>query len=699
MGIYTSTGALKVLSGDTSGRGLYAPDGSVRITVVPGTSYTGRYAADGSLNVVNEAGPLIHPCGALRGQTSLLTYTGLSSPSGALYMDGLVSDGPPVNLAIPTITGTTTIGSTLTSSTGTWSGTSPITYAYQWKRAGSNISGATSSTYTLVSADLNQNITVTVTATNVNGSASATSVAVIPVDLSPAGLFAAGEQGVWYDPSDTSTMFQSSSSGLPVTADGDPVGLILDKSKGLALGTETVVNGTFANTSTWLTSNSSFSVVSDRAFVTHTAGTTGSIYQFLTTVTGKTYRFTVDYERGTATEVFISISSGGTFTSTSSSGTFNVIFTATATTHLISIGINGATTGGTAYFDNASFRDIAGNHAFQATATSRPTYRLDGTRGYLDFDGGDLLMTSSNTNDYLNPALMATPGSELILNGDFSTTSDWTLGTGWSITGGVASFTSAAVAASITQPVTLTAGKVYAITFTATRSAGTLTPRFTGGTNVSGTAITSSGTFTQYLISQTGNTTLDFLASISFAGTIDNVSVRETSYYNGQIFAGMQKDVDTATAVVIEHGPSTSGNNPGTIGHTSSRAGGANISFGSRPLVVGITRDAVTYTAPIKLVTYGGFDTSQSTVSDTISVLVNNTTPTLTDAGTQVAHALIPSRIFVGARGVTVAGNIGTVTSYLDGRIYGVVLRFGPPLNSTTISNINDWMNTKTGAY
>lgn len=46
----------------------------------------------------------------------------------------------------------------------------------------------------------------------------------------PATLFAAGEQGVWYDPSDFSTMFQDSAGSTPVTAVGQPVGRILDKS-------------------------------------------------------------------------------------------------------------------------------------------------------------------------------------------------------------------------------------------------------------------------------------------------------------------------------------------------------------------------------------------------------------------------------------------------------------------------------------
>lgn len=46
----------------------------------------------------------------------------------------------------------------------------------------------------------------------------------------PATLYAAGEQGVWYDPSDMSTMFQDAAGTIPVTAVGQPVGCILDKS-------------------------------------------------------------------------------------------------------------------------------------------------------------------------------------------------------------------------------------------------------------------------------------------------------------------------------------------------------------------------------------------------------------------------------------------------------------------------------------
>lgn len=47
--------------------------------------------------------------------------------------------------------------------------------------------------------------------------------------FSPKSLFANGEEGAWYDPSDLSSMFQNSD-GTTAVAVGDPVGYIADKS-------------------------------------------------------------------------------------------------------------------------------------------------------------------------------------------------------------------------------------------------------------------------------------------------------------------------------------------------------------------------------------------------------------------------------------------------------------------------------------
>lgn len=93
-----------------------------------------------------------------------------------------VSSGvAPVNTVAPAITGTAQEGQTVTCSTGTWTGTPTITFAYQWKRNGSNIGSATNSTYVLVTADVSQSITCQVTATNGFGSSSATSNTITPI--------------------------------------------------------------------------------------------------------------------------------------------------------------------------------------------------------------------------------------------------------------------------------------------------------------------------------------------------------------------------------------------------------------------------------------------------------------------------------------------------------------------------------------
>ena len=59
-------------------------------------------------------------------------------------------------------------------------------------------------------------------------------------EFSPLDLFAGGKQGVWYDLSDKSTLFQDVAGTIPVTTDGDPVGTVLDKSDNNNHATQTV---------------------------------------------------------------------------------------------------------------------------------------------------------------------------------------------------------------------------------------------------------------------------------------------------------------------------------------------------------------------------------------------------------------------------------------------------------------------------
>lgn len=84
-----------------------------------------------------------------------------------------VAPPPPANTAPPAITGTAQVGQTLTVSNGTWTG-SP-TFARQWLANGTNIGGATQTTYVPVVGNIDQVITCRVTATNAGGSLPITS--------------------------------------------------------------------------------------------------------------------------------------------------------------------------------------------------------------------------------------------------------------------------------------------------------------------------------------------------------------------------------------------------------------------------------------------------------------------------------------------------------------------------------------------
>jgi hypothetical protein len=119
------------------------------------------------------------------------------------------SGNAPQNTARPKVTGTAQEGQTLTADNGTWTGTAPITYAYQWQRCDANgascadISGATSGQFKAGSADVGKTLRIRVTASNGAGSSSATSdqTAVIasignmPANTAPPTISGTPEEG------------------------------------------------------------------------------------------------------------------------------------------------------------------------------------------------------------------------------------------------------------------------------------------------------------------------------------------------------------------------------------------------------------------------------------------------------------------------------------------------------------------------
>ena len=130
----------------------------------------------------------------------LVTATnGLGSATKESNPTPIVASTIPTNTSLPAILANLGLDGTVTSytaTTGTWTGSDPITYAYQWRRCDSgggncqNIPAAITSTYLPAAADLGSRLRVVVTATNDFGTGTATSDATsVLVGQAPANSF------------------------------------------------------------------------------------------------------------------------------------------------------------------------------------------------------------------------------------------------------------------------------------------------------------------------------------------------------------------------------------------------------------------------------------------------------------------------------------------------------------------------------
>lgn len=208
--------------------------------------------------------------------------------------------------------------------------------------------------------------------------------------FSPRALFALAEPGIWYDPSDMSTLFQDTAGTVPVTTPGQTVGLMLDKSKGLVLGAELVTNGGFDTDAAW-TRGTGWTISGGVASIA-SSGFNQLSQDNVFPALG-TYRITftmLDYVSG---GLGVNAGSGTSYAVASGNGEKTLTVT--------NAGANPSrllfTISGTSNFsiDNISVRELPGNHATQPTASARPTYGIvpaTGRRNLLtyteQFDNG-----------------------------------------------------------------------------------------------------------------------------------------------------------------------------------------------------------------------------------------------------------------------------------------------------------------------
>ena len=307
--------------------------------------------------------------------------------------------------------------------------------------------------------------------------------------FNPSTLFASFT-GYIYDLNDLTTVFQDSA-GTTAGAVNQPVGLVLDKSKGLALGAELVTNGDFSNGTTGWTANFlSASVVGGRVELTRT-GTGQSFYTSISTVAGKWYEINFEYQNGsTSGGIYIGTAVGfadvlaTTSLSSPTEKLQKILFLATSATSVVHFYL---LANGTYYLDDVSVKELPGNHRYQTTAASRPILRG----------------TPTGLNLF---ASYGTPGS------------------GWADSGsGVA--TATASTASIPTNVVPSNGRVYRVRYTATVTSGTV--RLTlGGQN--GVTRSASGTYEEY-IAATSTAALSFQGVSAFTGTVSAIDVRDVS--------------------------------------------------------------------------------------------------------------------------------------------------------------------------
>jgi hypothetical protein len=122
-------------------------------------------------------------------------------------------------------------------------------------------------------------------------------------------------------------------------------------------------------------------------------------------------------------------------------------------------------------------------------------------------------------------------GSEIIVNGDFATDSNWNLGTGWTINNGKLRGDNVS-AVNVFQAKVYASGKTYKITYTISDYVkGTVIFQIGGGGSaVDGQTRTANGTYTEFLTATSNHTSARFRglsASGGFTGSIDNVSVKQ----------------------------------------------------------------------------------------------------------------------------------------------------------------------------
>ena len=555
-------------------------------------------------------------------------------------------------------------------------------------------------------------------------------------------LFAGSVPGVWYDPSDYTTLFQDSAGTTPVTAVEQPVGLMLDKSQELVLGPQLVTNGDFSNGTTGWTAGSGGAISADTTIfasgIKVTGGgaeTTAGAQQVLSGfVVGKSYRISTSAYaapgNSTPNSATISLKAAPLATDSSSSAqvsasgviqTLSFVFVATATSHtlygfVLNRGIAWANTSSFAYFDNISVRELPGNHAFQATSASRPVLSarynlLTKTEQFQDAawsrigtaptvtanaavapddttTADRLAFSVSGIGNRLAQALATSTGAISIqlsvylrgeVGGETMLVSDgWTISNDFTLTTEWQRFTFT------------TTGNASSTSFLLYAKTGTPTV-YAWGASIVQTAQAPAAY--QRVNTATDYATAGFLPYLKFDGVDDSLSTNSISFTatdKMSVFAGVRKLVDQSNAILVELSASVGVANPGSFNIHAPISTGAN--YASYLVGTGATPSTntlvTTYTAPITNVVTVQQDIAASGAAAEIRFRINAVSNTGTSFGDAGTGNFGNYPLYIGRRG-------GSSLPF-NGQMYSMII-VGKAVTAGELSSTEKFVASKTG--
>ena len=187
---------------------------------------------------------------------------------------------------------------------------------------------------------------------------------------------------------------------------------------------------------------------------------------------------------------------------------------------------------------NTSSSEVSSNGSFTFFLTSfnsaivKIETRAGGSGTTLSIDNISVIEITDDTNlpriNYEGFSYQDSLGSELIVNGDFATDTNWNTASNWTISNGSANADGSSSGLLNQTTIPTVVGKTYKVEYTILNYVSGSVRFGYGG--VSESFRTSNGTYTSYRLATNTNSTFSS-SSINFIGSIDNVSVKE---YLGQ---------------------------------------------------------------------------------------------------------------------------------------------------------------------